>query len=63
MDEKSSVETFSSAYLQEPPISRSDGRCVQRAGTEPEHDCDAYLLDIPTSRRAMAKNDRRISWN
>ena len=60
---KPSVKDLASDYLQEPPISRSDGRCVQRAGTEPARDGDAYLLDIPTSRRAMANNDRCISWN
>ena len=56
-------KNFLSNYSQGLPISRSDGRCVQRAGTKPEHDYDAHLLDIPTSRWAIANNDRYFAWD
>ena len=34
-------------YLPDYSIGRSDGRCVQRAGTQSGRDNDSYLLGIP----------------
>lgn len=39
------------------PIGRSDGRCVQRAGTHSARDDDARLRGIPGSRRKVASVD------
>ena len=39
------------------PIGRSDGRCVQRAGTYSEHVDDIHLLDIPGLHVKISKRD------
>ena len=35
------------------PIGRSDGRCVQRAGTKSAQDIHLHLLEIPCSRQKI----------
>ena len=39
------------------PIGRSDGRCVQRAGTYSVHVDDKHLLDIPSLHVKISKHD------
>ena len=39
------------------PIGRSDGRCVQRAGTYSKHVDDTHLLGIPGLHVKISKRD------
>ena len=44
-------------YSPDHSISRSDGRCVQRAGTYSVHVDDIYLLGIPSLHVKISKRD------
>jgi len=43
-------------------IGSSDGRCVQRAGTESTQAYDLRLLGIPGSRRTIASSNPYHEW-
>ncbi len=50
---------ISPIYSSTHPIGRSDGRCVQRAGTYSVHIDDKHLLDIPSLHIKISKRDHK----
>ena len=50
---------ISPIYSSTDPIGRSDGRCVQRAGTYSVHIDDKHLLDIPSLHIKISKRDHK----